>query len=69
VGPAGMAPDLVARLNQVATAALRSPELVERFAKLYAQPVTSTPEGFGAFMAAERVKYEKLVRASGARVD
>jgi tripartite-type tricarboxylate transporter receptor subunit TctC len=69
VGPAGMAPELVARLNQVATAALRSPELVERFAKLYAQPVTSTPESFGAFMAAERVKYEKLVRASGARVD
>ena len=33
------------------------------------EPVPSTPEEFGAFMAKERSKYEGLVKASGARVD
>ena len=69
VGPAGMPPEVVARINRAITDALRTPEVVERFGKLYAQPVPTTPEQFGAFMAAERVKYEKIVKASGARVD
>ncbi|PZO18665.1 MAG: ABC transporter substrate-binding protein [Burkholderiales bacterium] len=69
VGPAGMAPAVVARINRVITDALRTPEVIERFGKLYAQPVPTTPEQFGAFMAAERGKYEKIVKASGARVD
>ncbi|MBC7684557.1 MAG: tripartite tricarboxylate transporter substrate binding protein [Bdellovibrionales bacterium] len=69
VGPAGMAPEVVGRLNRAITDALRTPEVVERFGKLYAQPVPSTPEQFAAFMAAERTKYKKIVKASGARAD
>lgn len=69
VGPAGMPAEVVARLNSAITAALRTPEVVERFGKLYALPVPTTPEQFGAFMASERGKYEKIVKASGARVD
>jgi hypothetical protein len=34
-----------------------------------AEPVPTSPEQFGSFMTAERAKYEKVVKASGARVD
>ncbi|RZI96553.1 MAG: tripartite tricarboxylate transporter substrate binding protein, partial [Rubrivivax sp.] len=34
-----------------------------------AEPVPTTPDEFGAFMKAELAKYEKVVKASGAKVD
>ena len=34
-----------------------------------AEPVPTTPEQFDAFMAAERSKYQAVVKASGAKVD
>jgi hypothetical protein len=34
-----------------------------------AEPAPGTPEQFGTFMNAERAKYERVVKASGARVD
>ena len=61
--------DTVTRLNQAFVTALNSPEIKERFANLMAEPVPTTPEQFGSFMAAERAKYEPVVKASGARVD
>lgn len=69
VGPAGMAPEVVARLNHAITDALRVPKVAERFGNPYAQPVPTAPEQLAAFMAAERTKYKKTVKASGARVD
>ena len=36
---------------------------------LMAEPVASTPEQFGVFMKNELAKYEKVVKASGAKVD
>lgn len=69
VGPAGMQRDVVAKLNQAFVAALQSPEAKTRFANLLAEPVANTPEEFGAFMRAELAKYEKVVKASGAKVD
>ena len=61
--------DVVARLNQAFVAALNAPETKTRFAALLAEPVATSPEAFGAFMAAERAKYEPVVKASGATVD
>ncbi len=69
VGPAGLPNDVTQRLNRAFVAALESPETRQRFASLMAEPVPSTPEAFGAFMQGERAKYEKVVRASGAKVD
>jgi hypothetical protein len=34
-----------------------------------AEPVPTSPEQFDAFMAAERAKYQAIVKASGAKVD
>jgi tripartite-type tricarboxylate transporter receptor subunit TctC len=69
VAPAGTPKDVITRLNQAFVAALNSPEARTRFAALMAEPVASTPEQFGAFMKSELAKYEKVVKASGARVD
>ena len=69
VAPAATPRDMVARLNQAFVAALQSPEVKTRFAGLLAEPVPTTPEAFGAFMKAELTKYEKVVKASGAKVD
>ena len=69
VVPAATPKDVVAKLNQAFVAALNSPEAKSRFATLMAEPVPTTPEQFGALMNAERAKYEKVVKASGAKVD
>ena len=69
VAPAGTPADVVAKLNAAFVAALNSPEAKTRFAALMAEPVASSPEQFGAFMKSELEKYEKVVKASGAKVD
>ena len=69
VAPAATPKDVLNRLNQAFVAALNAPETKTRFAILLAEPVPSTGEEFGKLMANERAKYEKLVKASGARVD
>ena len=69
VGPANMPREVVQKLNQAFVAALNSTEAKTRFAGLMAEPVPTSPEEFGTFMRAELAKYEKVVKASGAKVD
>jgi tripartite-type tricarboxylate transporter receptor subunit TctC len=69
VAPAATPRDVVLRLNQGFVAALGSPEAKTRFAALFAEPVPSTPEAFAAMMKTELAKYEKVVKASGAKAD
>ena len=69
VAPAGTPRDVVDRLNAAFTAALKAPETQQRFALLMAEPVPTTPEQFGQFMARERARYEAVVKRSGAKVD
>jgi tripartite-type tricarboxylate transporter receptor subunit TctC len=69
VAPAATPKDVLTRLNQAFVAALNAPETKTRFAALLAEPVPTSPETFGAFMAAERAKYEPVVKATGATVD
>lgn len=67
--PAKLPPEPTARLNKAFVEALESPELKARLATLYAEPLPMTPERFAAFVAAENAKYERIVKASGARVE
>jgi len=69
IAPAGTPPELVQRLHQAFATALNDPQTRSRFAQLMAEPVVNSPAAFGEFMASERAKYEKVVKASGARVD
>lgn len=69
VAPAGTPAAVVQRLNQAFVQALQAPETKARFASLMAEPVPSSPQAFGQFMASELSKYEAVVKASGAHVD
>jgi tripartite-type tricarboxylate transporter receptor subunit TctC len=67
--PAKMAKDRLARVHAESVKALNSAEVKERYANMGTEVVTNTPEAFTAFLKAENVKWEKVVKASGARAD
>ena len=69
VAPAGTSKERIAQLNQAFVVALQAPETKTRFATLLAEPTPTTPAVFDAWMKAERAKYEKVVKATGAKVD
>lgn len=69
VAPAGTAPAALEKLNQTFTAALASPSIQQQFTTLLATPSATTAQEFDDFMQAERLKYEPLVKATGARAD
>ena len=67
--PAHLPHETTLRLNQAFVDALNSPEVRARLASLFAEPTPMTPEQFAAFVKAELAKYERLVKASGARIE
>jgi tripartite-type tricarboxylate transporter receptor subunit TctC len=69
VAPAGTPADVMARLNQAFTDALRHEETRSRFGALMAEPVPTTPDAFADFIRSELAKYESVVKESGATAD
>ena len=69
IGPANMPKDIVSRLNTEIRAALASPAVRERFKTLGADATPSTPEEFLELSRRETVKWAKIVKLSGARID
>jgi tripartite-type tricarboxylate transporter receptor subunit TctC len=69
VAPKGTAPELIAKYNHAFVVALQSDQAKTRFAGLMAEPVASSIAEFAAMMQRELAKYERPVKASGARVD
>jgi tripartite-type tricarboxylate transporter receptor subunit TctC len=67
--PAGTPAPIVSRLNQTLTAALKTPEMRERLARMGAEPAPMSSEQFAELVRNELAKYEKVVKFSGARVD
>jgi tripartite-type tricarboxylate transporter receptor subunit TctC len=67
--PAGTPAPVVSRLNQTLTAALKTPEMRERLARMGAEPAPMSSAQFADLVRAELAKYEKVVKFSGARVD
>jgi len=62
--PAGTPPDVIARLNAAFVAALKLPEVVERFRSAGTEPDPMTSEEFAAFIAREIEKWSKLMAAT-----
>ncbi|HTE14077.1 MAG TPA: tripartite tricarboxylate transporter substrate binding protein [Burkholderiales bacterium] len=67
--PAGTPQPIVDRLSRESMKILQSDEIKKRFAEVGAEPVGGTPQQFAAFMAAETIKWAKVIKASGARID
>jgi tripartite-type tricarboxylate transporter receptor subunit TctC len=68
-GPAGLPADQVQRLHKAFNDALASPELQARLGTLMAEAMPGTPQQFADFVKREHAKYERVVKASGAKVD
>lgn len=68
VGPAGIPPEIVARLNAEVLKALATQEVTEFVTGIVGQgPIGSTPEEFGTFQRAEMARWKDVVRAAGVR--
>jgi tripartite-type tricarboxylate transporter receptor subunit TctC len=69
VGPAGMARDVVAKLNDELIRVLNAADMKERFAKQGTEVRTGSPESLGLWLRAEQARWAKVVKASGVRFE
>lgn len=69
VAPAGTPAAAIARLNQAATTALRDPGVIETLNRNGLEAMPTTPEEFARAWAAERTKWEPIIRESGIRIE
>jgi tripartite-type tricarboxylate transporter receptor subunit TctC len=64
VGPAGLPPAIVARLNQEVTAVLGEPAVRDQLLRWHIEPTPGKPEAFGAHIAQEVARWKKQVSRS-----
>lgn len=69
VGPAAMPAPLLERIHGAVSKIVRMPDVRDKFIGLGAEPAISTPDEFSALMKAELVKWSKVVKDSGAKLD
>lgn len=67
--PAGTPKPIVDKLNADLVKVLAMPDVKEKFAALGVEPVSSTPEQFGAYIRSEAAKYGKLIQDAGIRTE
>ena len=69
LGPAGIPPDLLAKLTQDFVAALNTQPVKERLAKLGALPIGSSPQQFDAKIRADYQKWGPIIEAAGMKAE
>jgi tripartite-type tricarboxylate transporter receptor subunit TctC len=69
LGPAGLPGPILTKLNSEIGRALASPDMQQRFVAQGVDLQASTPEQFAALIKTELVKWRKVVRDAGAKVD
>ena len=69
LAPAGTPPDITIRLNRELTNILRAPDVRDRLAAQGFDVRTTTLAEIAAYLHSEIVKWGKVVKATGARID
>ena len=69
LAPVGTPPDVVATLSDAFKQVMNNPEVRSRMVAQGADPAFLGSADFGKFLAAETPRWEKAVKASGARLD
>jgi tripartite-type tricarboxylate transporter receptor subunit TctC len=69
VGPAGLPPDVVKRLNDAFNQVMAMPAVREKLVGGGLEPVGGTPEQFRAFIASEIAKWTKISKDVGAKAE
>jgi tripartite-type tricarboxylate transporter receptor subunit TctC len=62
-------PEIIEKLNREINAVLAEPDMKKRLIELGGEPLISSPEAFGAMIAAETEKWEKVVKFAGIKVE
>ena len=69
LAPAGTPRRIIDRLNAECVAILRSPEVRAQLASEGAEPIGNTPDQYAAYIAAEILKWGKLIKERGIRAE
>jgi tripartite-type tricarboxylate transporter receptor subunit TctC len=69
LGPAGMPPDLIAKLSHDFVAALNTETVKERLGKLGASPIGSSPQQFEAKIRAEYRNWGPIIEGAGMKAE
>ena len=69
IAPTGTPPAIIARIHDDVVNVIGMSDVRERFMTQAAEPVGSRPEDYAAYIAAEIVKWSKIVKESGATLD
>jgi tripartite-type tricarboxylate transporter receptor subunit TctC len=69
VAPVGMPRPIVARLNAEIVRMAASPSYKEKVEAIGSDPMSGTPEQFGAFIRSESAKWAAVVKRAGVRAD
>ncbi|MFY8014969.1 MAG: tripartite tricarboxylate transporter substrate binding protein [Limnohabitans sp.] len=69
VAPANTPRDIVQKVQAEVVAALKQPQVTQRFSSLGIEAVTSTPESFDQLIKDEVLLFKKLAAASGIKAD
>ncbi|MEI8403120.1 MAG: tripartite tricarboxylate transporter substrate binding protein [Alcaligenaceae bacterium] len=69
LAPAGTPVAIVTRLNHELVRVIALPEVTEKLISLGADPETSTPQELKALIAAEIIKYKKIIDLAGAKLE
>jgi tripartite-type tricarboxylate transporter receptor subunit TctC len=69
LAPAGTPSEVVTKWNAELVKALNAPDVREKMMAQGAEPAPMTPADFASFIAREREKYARIIKASGAKVD
>src|SRR5512133_862539 len=69
VGPAGMSPDVVKRLNETQVAVLKAPDLAEKLAAEAVEPWPMSPDQFGQYIKSEIARWTALAKARNIHLD
>ncbi|MFM9887214.1 MAG: Bug family tripartite tricarboxylate transporter substrate binding protein [Burkholderiales bacterium] len=69
VGPAGLAPDIVAKLHSATVKGLREKDVMDRFATIGAEVIADTPEQFAKTIREEVSRWGPVVKAAGVKAE
>ena len=69
LGPKGMSPDLVKKINQLFAEVVNSPDMRQVYASIGADPVINTPTEFTSQMSQDVTKMVQAVKVAGAHID
>src|SRR5262252_8266476 len=69
VAPAATPPAVLKRIHEASIAALKSPALIEQFAKVSGIPAPMTPGEYQAFLGEEQQRWGAIIKAIGFKED